>query len=172
MSKAMPHLGAGLWHQARGRETQAMHLFGQPGAPSGLSGGGLGNALVVEDEAIVALAMADSLAEAGADEIATCHTTAQALIEMQRLRPAILVLDVHLADRDDGWALAELAMAISPSPPLIVFSTATPERIPAHIAELGHVLAKPFPPDALARLVQRHGRPGGLLGRLRSALSL
>lgn len=148
-----------------------MQLFGHPGAPSGPAGGGLGSALVVEDEAIVALAMADSLAQAGADTVATCHTTAQALIEMQRLRPSILVLDVHLADRDDGWALAELAMAISPNPPLIIFSTGTPESIPPHIAELGHVLAKPFPPDALASLVQRHGRQGGLLGRLRNALT-
>lgn len=133
---------------------------------------GLGPALVVEDEAIVALAIADTLSEAGADEVAICYTTAQALVEMQRLRPAILVLDVHLADRDDGWALAELAVAITTTPPLIVFSTATPESIPPRIAELGHVLAKPFPPNALATLVQRHARHPGLLGRLRNVLSL
>jgi DNA-binding response OmpR family regulator len=143
----------------------------QPGH-SNATPGRLGNALVVEDELIVALAMADSLTQAGAGEVAVCHTTALALAEMERLRPAILVLDVHLADRDDGWALAELALAISPTPPLIVFSTATPESIPPHVAQTGHVLAKPFPPDALATLVQRHlGRQPGLLGRLRNALS-
>lgn len=150
---------------------QAMKHVAPPSAPS-VPTGGLGNALVVEDEAIVAMAMADTLAQAGADEVAICHTTAHALIEMQRLRPAILVLDVHLADRDDGWALAELAVAISPARPLIVFSTGTPESIPPHIAEMGHVLAKPFPWEALANLVQRHARHPGLLGRLRNALSL
>jgi CheY-like chemotaxis protein len=154
---------------------QAMEHVAQPGslpgAPSAATGR-LGNALVVEDEAIVAMAMAETLAEAGADEVAICHTTALALVEMQRLRPAILVLDVHLADRDDGWALAELALAISPARPLIVFSTGTPESIPPHIAQMGHVLAKPFPPEALTRLVRRHGRHPGLLGRLRNALSL
>ncbi|WP_333835824.1 response regulator [Novosphingobium sp.] len=132
---------------------------------------GLGPALVVEDEAVVALAMADALTEAGADDVSICHTTAAAMAEMQRLRPAILVLDVHLADRDDGWALAELAVAMSPRPPLIVFSTGTPGSIPPHIAGMGHVLAKPFPPEALIRLVRSRLRPAGLIERLRSALT-
>jgi CheY-like chemotaxis protein len=90
----------------------------------------LGQALIVEDEPILALAMAEALHEAGADTVTTCHSTTTARAAMQALRPAILVLDVHLADRDDGWALAELAVAMSPTPPLIVFSTGTPESIP------------------------------------------
>lgn len=146
---------------------------GQGGSGPGGSGPrGLGQALIVEDEPILALAMAEALHEAGADTVTTCHSTTTARAAMQALRPAILVLDVHLADRDDGWALAELAVAMSPTPPLIVFSTGTPESIPPRIARLGHVLAKPFPPDALADLVRHHARHPGLLSRLRNALHL
>lgn len=136
--------------------------------------GGLGPALVVEDEALIAMAIADALGDAGVTTVATCTTTAAALPEMERLRPTILVLDVHLADRDDGWAIAELAVEASPSPPLIIFSTATPQHVPPHVAGMGHVLAKPFTAEALIALVERHARPArtpGLLGRLRNALS-
>ncbi len=128
----------------------------------------LGRALVVEDDVLVAMDMAAALTDGGAEKVAICASISAALQEMERTPPDLLVLDVHLADRDDGWSLAELAMQLSPVPPLIVFSTATPDSIPAETAALGHVLAKPFPPDALIRLVREHRAPTGLLARFRS----
>ena len=130
----------------------------------------LGHALVVEDDGLVAMDIAEALEEAGAEPVVTCASVAEAMVQLELAVPSLLVLDVHLADRDDGWALAELAIQLGESPPLIVFTTATPGSIPASAADLGHVLAKPFRTQALIALIERE-RPTGLLGRIRHALS-
>ena len=51
--------------------------------------------------------------------------------------PVAIVLDVHLSDRSDGWALAELAELLGPRRPYIVFATGAPQDIPPEIAEIG-----------------------------------
>ena len=130
----------------------------------------LGLALVVEDDGLIALDIAEALAEAGADPVMTCASVAEAMDQLSRAVPSLLVLDVHLADSDDGWALAELAMQLGEARPLILFTTATPDSIPLSVRELGHVLAKPFRTKDLVALIHRE-RPAGLLGRIRDAFS-
>lgn len=130
----------------------------------------LGHALVVEDDGLIAMDIAEALAEAGAEPVVTCVSVAEAMLELERAAPALLVLDVHLADRDDGWALAELAIQLAQSPPLILFTTATPSSIPPSASTLGHVLPKPFRTEALISLIEQQ-RPVGLIGRIRHALS-
>lgn len=127
--------------------------------------GGLGCVLIVEDDAILSLALEDMLRGAGARKVVVATTTEEALHALEQFRPAILVLDVHLADRDDGWAVAELAVQLSPKPPQIVFSTATPTQIPPRVAEMGVVLAKPYTQEDLLAVLG-HDRPGGLFARL------
>lgn len=126
----------------------------------------LGHILVVEDDAVLALAMEAALLDAGARQVELCRTTDAALEALRRGKPDVLVLDVQLADRDDGWAIAELVDGVGPKPPRIVFSTGAPDRIPPQIAELGQVLAKPYAPADLVRAVQAPRRRG-LLARLR-----
>ncbi|WP_120716341.1 response regulator [Tsuneonella amylolytica] len=128
----------------------------------------LGNVLLVEDDALIAVALEGSLLEAGATSVRICSTSAEALAALRDEKPDCLVLDVHLADRDDGWALAELVNSVGPKPPRIVFSTGAPQDIPEEIAELGPVLAKPYDH---AELIAALGRPAptGLFARLRDA---
>lgn len=130
----------------------------------------LGRALVVEDDALLAMQLEDALSDGGADEVAVCNSVAAAMAQLERMRPDILILDVHLADRDDGWAMAELVTQLSPKPPVIVFSTATPETIPERIARLGAVMGKPYRTEALIATLREHRRKPGLLARLREAL--
>lgn len=130
----------------------------------------LGPALIVEDDGLVALDIAEALTEAGARSVITCASVAEAMAELEKAVPALMVLDVHLADRDDGWALAELATQLGESPPLILFTTATPGAIPATAAGLGKVLPKPFRTEALIAMIEKE-RSSGLFGRLRQALS-
>ena len=127
----------------------------------------LGRALIVEDDALVSMDMAQALTDAGAAQVVVCGSISAGLQELENVCPDLLVLDVRLADRDDGWSLAELAIQLNSVPPLIVFSTGSPTSIPADTAALGHVLAKPFPPEALVRLVRETRAGGGLLSRLR-----
>lgn len=130
----------------------------------------LGSVLLVEDDGIIALAIEQALLEGGATAVTICSTTADALAALRDTRPDGLVLDVHLADRDDGWALAELVNSVGPKPPRIVFSTGAPQDIPAEIAELGPILEKPYDPADLIAALQQPPRPG-LLARLREALA-
>ena len=131
----------------------------------------LGRALIVEDDALLAMNLEDALMKGGAEAVVVCDTVAAAMEELVRLKPDILILDVQLADRDDGWAMAELVTTLSPRPPAIIFSTGAPERIPEHVAQLGAVLAKPYDPAALIAVLGDLRRKPGLLTRLREALA-
>jgi len=130
----------------------------------------LGSILVVEDDALIAMAIEQALLDAGASAVRICNSTDEALAALRDDKPDGLVLDVHLADRDDGWALAELVNSVGPNPPRIVFSTGAPQDIPPEIAELGPVLEKPYDPAELVAALKQPPREG-LIRRLRNALA-
>ena len=143
----------------------------QAGAHSSAQAGALRRSLVVEDDAILGMMIAETLKDLGLQQISVCPSIASALNELDRLKPDLLVLDVHLADRDDGWTIVELLRELSPALPRIVFSTATPESVPPRIAEMGVVLAKPFAPEDLAAAIAAESRPRpGLLAWLKGVL--
>ena len=131
----------------------------------------LGFALIVEDDPLLSLALEHALLDGGAKRVAVCASVSAAMAELEAMRPDILILDVNLADRDDGWTLAELVTSLSPRPPAIVFSTGSPERIPEKIAALGAVMGKPYDPAALVAVLRAQHRKPGLLQRLRDALA-
>ena len=77
-----------------------------------------------------------------------------------------IVLDVHLADSNEGWEIAELVSALGVSNTRIVFQTGSPEAIPPHIRRMGPVLTKPYDPqDLVAALMEKP--KAGLLALLR-----
>lgn len=125
---------------------------------------------MVEDDAILALAIEQALRDAGVSDVEVCATTVQAMKSLSGHKPDCVILDVHLADSDDGWAIAELVDSLKPNAPRIVFSTGAPQDIPERIAEMGPVLAKPYAADELIALIQQP-RKTGLITRLRRAIS-
>jgi DNA-binding response OmpR family regulator len=125
--------------------------------------------LLVEDDPLIAMELEAALFAAGAGEVEICSTMDAAFSSLERGPAHAIILDVHLADRDDGWALAELASLLGSPPPRIAFSTATPEAIPPEIRALGEVFEKPYDAAQLAALLL-NPREGGLMGRLRDAL--
>lgn len=138
----------------------------KPTEPAALT---LKHVLIVEDDALLGLATEDTLREAGVEQIDICPTTEGAMEVLRTSRPDAIILDVHLADRSDGWAIAELVETLGENSPRIVFSTGAPQDIPPEIAELGSVLAKPYAPEALLAALREPGRRG-ILSRLRGAL--
>lgn len=126
--------------------------------------------LVVEDDAILAAAIEAALFDAGVADVAICAGTAAAMQALEETRPDAVVLDIHLADSDDGWALAELIDLLGPRRPRIIFSTASPEDIPPEIAVMGEVFAKPYDPADLAAALCADAEKTGILGRLRAAI--
>lgn len=125
----------------------------------------LGRVLVVEDDPIIALALESALRDVGATEVLICPSIARTMEALEQGTAAAIVLDVHLADRSDGWALAELAELLGPTPPYIVFATGAPDDIPADVAELGPVFEKPYDPAHLAEVLAS-GAKRGLFARL------
>ncbi len=131
----------------------------------------LGRALVVEDDAILGMALADALHGGGAKSVEVCASIGDAMTKLETMRFDIVILDVHLADRSDGWALAELVKELGPKPPRIVFSTGSPEAIPQAIAEMGIVLEKPYDPEVLLAALHQQAAPVGLFAKLRETLA-
>lgn len=129
----------------------------------------LGRVLVVEDDPIIGLSIETALLDAGAAEVVLCPSIAVTMDALERGPAEAIVLDVHLADRDDGWAIAELVDLIGPKPPRIVFSTGTPQDIPPEIAELGPVFEKPYDPARLVEVLASDKE--GLFNRLKNAIS-
>jgi CheY-like chemotaxis protein len=130
----------------------------------------IGTALVVEDDPVARLALCEALRDAGARSVASCATMHEALAALDQLRPDVVVLDVRLADRHDGWALAEMFPLLGPRVPQVIFATASPQDIPPAVAALGSVLTKPFTAEEL--LARISDLPGpSLVGRLREAFS-
>ena len=115
------------------------------------------------------MAIEETLRDAGVAEVELCPTTDCALAALRRKQPDVIVLDVHLADRDDGWAIAELVQALGPDSPRIIFSTGQPADIPEEIAALGCVLEKPYSPHVLVDLLAQPEKRG-VISRLRGAL--
>ena len=130
----------------------------------------LGRVLVVEDDPILALAIEVALLDAGAAEVVVCPSIACAMEALEEGPVEAIVLDIHLTDRDDGWALAELVDLLGPKRPRIVFSTGSPEDIPPEIAEMGPIFEKPYDPALLAEVLVAGAKPG-LFARLRGAIS-
>jgi len=126
--------------------------------------------MLVEDDPVLAMATEEALREAGVIHVDVCATTENALELLRGDRPDAVILDVHLSDRDDGWAIAELIGAMGEPTPKIVFATGAPKSIPPEIAERGVVIAKPYlPEELLEALSVPAGR--GLLARLRGTAS-
>lgn len=129
----------------------------------------LKHVLVVEDDPLLGMATEDTLRDAGVAKVDICPTTEGAMEILRTAKPDAIILDVHLSDRSDGWAIAELIETLGENSPRIVFSTGAPQDIPPEIAELGSVLTKPYAPETLLAALREPGRRG-LLSRLRGAL--
>lgn len=126
----------------------------------------LGRVVVVEDDPVLAMAIQSALESVGTRQVVLCSSIASTMEALEQGSPDALVIDVHLSDRDDGWAIAELVDLLGPPRPSIVFSTGSPEDIPPEIAELGPIFAKPYDPAQLAAALMSGAKPG-LFARLR-----
>lgn len=125
--------------------------------------------LLVEDDAVLAMALEDALRDGGSSEITVCSSMSATMAALEKNNFDALVIDVHLADRNDGWALAELVSLLGTKRPRIAFSTGSPDDIPLEVAEMGPVFEKPYDPALLVAELSE-GTRTGLIARLRRAI--
>jgi len=115
------------------------------------------NILIVEDEATFRRVIAHNLKVRG-HEIREAETAAEALRQLAQQQPDLLLLDINLPDRS-GWdVLRELQRRGMDVPTIVVSAVrVSPNRL-AEFRPLAY-LPKPFPLDALLRLVGHSQSP-------------
>jgi two-component system OmpR family response regulator len=114
--------------------------------------------LIVEDDAVIAEAMARHLAAAGLDPIVTPKGD-QGLARLRFERPDVVVLDLMLPGRD-GWSVIESARAEGIGTPIVVVSARGTEHDRVHALEIGadDYLVKPFSMNELVARVNAASR--------------
>jgi DNA-binding response OmpR family regulator len=114
-------------------------------------GGDYRHILLVEDDASLSDVIGRNLARRGLD-VRMATTVSDALRAVAKIRPDLLLLDINLPDRS-GWELLRALHGQGIEIPTIVISATrcTPERL-IEFKPLAF-LPKPFPLDALLRLV-------------------
>ena len=117
--------------------------------------------LIVEDDGVIAQAMAHHLSLAGYDPVVVSDGDTG----LKRLRfetPDVCVVDLMLP-RMDGWRLIEAARAEGLGTPIIVVSARGTEHDRVHALEIGadDYLVKPFSMKELVARVQVASRRGG-----------
>ena len=129
----------------------------------------LGRVLIVEDDPVLALALEDALHAGCKADVVICPSMESTMAAVEEKWPHTMIIDIHLADRNDGWALAELIDLLGTKRPRIVFSTGAPQDIPEEIAEMGAIFEKPYDPAELVTALCGEDQRG-LFARLRGSV--
>ena len=111
--------------------------------------------LVVEDEALIAMAAVDTLGEIGHTAV-TASSGKAALDILRRDKPVdVMLLDMNLPDMP-GVKVAEEARLLRPQLP-IVFATGYRMDVPSGLAETGPtaILGKPYWVDDLRKAIDQ-----------------
>jgi DNA-binding response OmpR family regulator len=116
--------------------------------------------LIVEDDELIAKAMATHLAEAGFDPLWVANGEA-GITRLRYERPDVCVLDLMLPLLD-GWKLIETARAEGIGTPIVVVSARGSEQDRIHALEIGadDYLVKPFSMKELVARVRVAARRG------------
>lgn len=79
--------------------------------------------LIVEDEALIAIAVEDEIRQLGCTDMFVAYTKGQALFEIDSYKPAFAIIDVGLTDNGEDYDVADrLAERRFPSSSLAVTS--------------------------------------------------
>ena len=113
--------------------------------------------LLVEDEALIALALTDDLESAGYRVAGPFHRSSDTLEWLQRQTPDVAIIDIHLRD---GSSIDLARVLRDRDVPFIVFSG---DKRDGHIADAFHDarwLSKPVGARQLLETVGEIARPG------------
>ncbi|MFA7295575.1 MAG: response regulator [Dehalococcoidia bacterium] len=108
--------------------------------------------LVVDDEAPITRVLSRSLLAHGYS-VRVATTGEDALVSLAEARPDVMLLDINLPDLTGWEVLRRMPPDVRARVPVIVFSAAQLARHRVEEFEPAAVLLKPFPMDALLRLL-------------------
>jgi CheY-like chemotaxis protein len=107
--------------------------------------------LIIEDDAIAAIDIRDTLRSAGATSFSFAETEKEAVICAREMQPALITSDVMLARGSGPRAVRLIHEEFGVCP--VIFITATPDQCDP--CEGHHVLEKPFRTDHLKEVFCR-----------------
>ena len=107
--------------------------------------------IIVEDNPLVALDIAEEVEGAGAEVVGISHSGALASALIEALQPDLVFLDYTLSDEVTG---ADVAIELGRTGPVCVFVTGVPESLPARLAERWPVLSKPITGAEIRRVLE------------------
>lgn len=117
--------------------------------------------LIVEDEAIFAMSMKRVLVKSGYHVIKPVSTGEEAVEKAKQEKPDLIIMDVSLAGKMDGFEAANRIRSLCDSP-IIIISGYQKEELSDMIKSVGSsiFLAKPFDPEelklAIDQLLKKH----------------
>jgi len=121
--------------------------------------------LIIEDEPLIALDLREVVEELGHSVVGVARTHAEALAEIAKVKPGLILADIQLADGSSGLEAVNEILADFSTP--VIFITAYPERfLLGEAPEPAFLIAKPFAVDALKAVISqalffdRRSRPG------------
>jgi len=110
--------------------------------------------LIIEDEPIIALDIEVMVQELGHDVIRVARTETEAVAEVRRRRPGLVLADIQLADGSSGLDAVNTILKDVEVP--VIFITAFPERLlTGNKPEPAFLITKPFQPDALKAAISQ-----------------
>lgn len=105
--------------------------------------------MIVEDESVIALDLAETVRELGHEVVAIASTYRQAIAQAATVDPSLVLADIQLADDSSGIDVVNELLAQARLP--VVFVTAFPERLlTGERPEPAFLITKPFDRDMLA----------------------
>jgi DNA-directed RNA polymerase specialized sigma24 family protein/CheY-like chemotaxis protein len=101
------------------------------------------NVLIIEDEPVIALDVAEIVKGLGHRVLGIAARASQAIEKANKMKPGLVLADIQLEDGSSGIAAAQAILQTSPVP--VVFVTAFPERLlTGETLEPAFVVTKPF----------------------------
>jgi DNA-binding response OmpR family regulator len=112
--------------------------------------------LVIEDDQPIQSLVEDALTEAGFEPaIAPSGEEAVTLLKGNKDKYRVLVTDINLRGRIDGWAVAKQAREIDPAFPVIYMTGASADEYGSRGVPNSILLTKPFAPAQLVTAVSQ-----------------
>lgn len=110
--------------------------------------------LVIEDEADVQALIDEALRDGGYEpSVAGSGEEAVTLLKGGQYKFRVLVTDINLAGRINGWEVAKAAREIDPAFPIIYMTGAAAEEWPSKGVPNSVLLTKPFAPAQLVTAI-------------------
>lgn len=110
--------------------------------------------LVVEDEFLIRLTLSEALQDDGYD-VLEASSADEAVEQIQSGQGIdLLMTDVQLPGKLNGWQLVEMARKSHPDLP-VIFMTGRPDSVPTPVGPREMVVAKPYLPSDICAAARR-----------------